>query len=131
MQSVSNSGSLSSLFSLLAEKAPQIYPIEAKPATEEENAAADQFITQFIEKYCFNGNSASSYASDLQKTSSTPSTICGHVFLKNELHYTCRQCASDPTCVFCANCFNNGGHRSHAYKVSKRLLSRLVISSFH
>ena len=120
MQSTLNSSDFAStLFSLLAERAPQLFPIDAKSATDEENAAADKFIVVSLEHYCFDGESASSYASKLQKTSSSLHTICGHVFLKHELHYTCRECAADPTCVFCAECFNTGGHRTHSYKASE------------
>ena len=120
MQSTLTSNDLAStLFSLLAERAPQLFPIEAKSATDEENAAADQFIVTSLEHYCFDGEPASSYANKLQNTYSTPSTFCGHVFKKHELHYTCRECAADPTCVLCADCFNNGGHRAHPYKASE------------
>lgn len=28
-----------------------------------------------------------------------------------------RECASDPTCVFCQDCFQNSEHKYHKYRV--------------
>ena len=30
----------------------------------------------------------------------------------------CRDCGTDPTCVLCMDCFQNGEHRKHRYRVS-------------
>eukprot|EP00981_Chlorochromonas_danica_P005021 scaffold1001_cov188-Ochromonas_danica.AAC.10 len=40
-------------------------------------------------------------------------SVCGHVFKKGELVWTCRQCAKDPTCVQCDPCFRRSNHQGH------------------
>ncbi|XP_062378377.1 guanylate-binding protein 1-like isoform X2 [Sardina pilchardus] len=41
---------------------------------------------------------------------------CRTVSRKGETIYSCRDCALDPTCVFCQDCFQNSAHKAHAYK---------------
>ncbi|XP_041928007.1 guanylate-binding protein 1-like isoform X3 [Alosa sapidissima] len=41
---------------------------------------------------------------------------CGRVSRMGETIYSCRDCVSDPTCVFCEDCFQNSAHKAHAYK---------------
>jgi len=38
---------------------------------------------------------------------------CGHIFRPGEASYQCRTCASDPTCVLCARCFDASDHEGH------------------
>ena len=45
------------------------------------------------------------------------STICGRVFDKGDYYYTCIECRTDPTCVFCKDCFFNSSHVDHLYKM--------------
>jgi ATP-dependent Clp protease adapter protein ClpS len=40
-------------------------------------------------------------------------TICGNVFKKGEIVWTCRTCAKDPTCVQCDTCFKGSDHTDH------------------
>ncbi|XP_013420461.1 E3 ubiquitin-protein ligase UBR2 isoform X2 [Lingula anatina] len=47
-----------------------------------------------------------------------PPILCGRVFRSGEPTYSCRDCAVDPTCVLCIDCFNNGAHRKHKYRMS-------------
>ena len=39
--------------------------------------------------------------------------ICGKVFLQGDIVWTCRQCAKDPTCVQCDQCFRKADHVGH------------------
>lgn len=39
------------------------------------------------------------------KQKEKPASFCGHVFKAGEPTYSCRDCAVDPSCVFCAACF--------------------------
>ncbi|CAD6191000.1 unnamed protein product [Caenorhabditis auriculariae] len=43
--------------------------------------------------------------------------ICGHVFRSGELTYTCKDCATDVTCVMCLACFESSIHKNHKYKM--------------
>ncbi|XP_039257407.2 E3 ubiquitin-protein ligase UBR2-like isoform X1 [Styela clava] len=45
-----------------------------------------------------------------------PQHICGRVFKPGEPTYSCRDCAMDPTCVFCQQCFRMSEHQKHRYK---------------
>ena len=44
---------------------------------------------------------------------SQPRTVCGVVFKKGEIVWTCRTCAKDPTCVQCDTCFRKSNHEGH------------------
>ncbi|XP_076151636.1 uncharacterized protein LOC143134838 isoform X2 [Alosa pseudoharengus] len=41
---------------------------------------------------------------------------CGRVSRTGETIYSCRDCALDPTCVLCQDCFQNSAHKDHAHK---------------
>ncbi|VIO97030.1 Zinc finger in N-recognin family protein [Brugia malayi] len=45
------------------------------------------------------------------------SAYCGHVFRGGEATYSCKECACDPTCVICYQCFLNSAHKSHKYRM--------------
>ncbi|KAL7667676.1 hypothetical protein ACOME3_010510 [Neoechinorhynchus agilis] len=44
---------------------------------------------------------------------------CGRMFVSNDVIYQCLDCAIDPTCVFCTECFVNSAHRYHRYRVQQ------------
>ncbi|KAK0428625.1 hypothetical protein QR680_010912 [Steinernema hermaphroditum] len=46
-----------------------------------------------------------------------PGQLCGHVFKKGEATYSCKECASDNTCVLCDKCFRKSPHIRHKYKM--------------
>lgn len=41
--------------------------------------------------------------------------VCGKSLGQGEATYSCRDCAVDPTCVMCADCFRQSVHRQHDY----------------
>uniref|UniRef100_A0A6Q2XMY6 E3 ubiquitin-protein ligase n=1 Tax=Esox lucius TaxID=8010 RepID=A0A6Q2XMY6_ESOLU len=47
-----------------------------------------------------------------------PSQLCGHVFRVGEPTYSCRECAADPTCVLCMQCFLGSVHKEHRYRMT-------------
>uniref|UniRef100_A0A8C1UEU4 E3 ubiquitin-protein ligase n=1 Tax=Cyprinus carpio TaxID=7962 RepID=A0A8C1UEU4_CYPCA len=47
-----------------------------------------------------------------------PSQLCGHVFKVGEPTYSCRECAADPTCVLCMQCFLGSVHKEHRYRMT-------------
>uniref|UniRef100_A0A3B5L5X2 E3 ubiquitin-protein ligase n=1 Tax=Xiphophorus couchianus TaxID=32473 RepID=A0A3B5L5X2_9TELE len=44
--------------------------------------------------------------------------LCGHVFKVGEPTYSCRECAADPTCVLCMQCFLASAHCHHRYRMT-------------
>lgn len=46
-----------------------------------------------------------------------PGQICGRVFKNGELTYSCKDCATDATCVMCHECFHRSVHKAHKYKM--------------
>uniref|UniRef100_A0A4W6E081 E3 ubiquitin-protein ligase n=1 Tax=Lates calcarifer TaxID=8187 RepID=A0A4W6E081_LATCA len=56
-----------------------------------------------------------------------PSPLCGHVFKVGEPTYSCRECAADPTCVLCMQCFLGSVHKEHRYRVSTHTQSSWLI----
>jgi hypothetical protein len=45
--------------------------------------------------------------------SSEGKSVCGCVFKKGDIVWTCRNCAKDPTCVQCDPCFRKSNHKGH------------------
>ncbi|GMR54164.1 hypothetical protein PMAYCL1PPCAC_24359 [Pristionchus mayeri] len=43
--------------------------------------------------------------------------MCGYVFKEGEPTFSCRECATDPTCVLCQECFSQSVHRNHKYRM--------------
>lgn len=39
--------------------------------------------------------------------------ICGKIFKKGDIVWTCRQCGKDGTCVQCDACFRKSKHEGH------------------
>ena len=46
-------------------------------------------------------------------TEARPRRVCGKVFKKGDVVWTCRVCAKDQTCVQCNTCFENSNHVGH------------------
>ena len=47
------------------------------------------------------------------ESKSSRQPVCGVVFKKGDLVWTCRQCAKDVTCVLCDECFRQSDHEGH------------------
>ncbi|KAI9514830.1 E3 ubiquitin-protein ligase ubr2 [Dissostichus eleginoides] len=54
----------------------------------------------------------------LLQENNQPSPLCGHVFRVGEPTYSCRECAADPTCVLCMQCFLGSVHKEHRYRMT-------------
>uniref|UniRef100_A0AAQ5Z2V2 E3 ubiquitin-protein ligase n=1 Tax=Amphiprion ocellaris TaxID=80972 RepID=A0AAQ5Z2V2_AMPOC len=54
----------------------------------------------------------------LLQENNQPSPLCGHVFKVGEPTYSCRECAADPTCVLCMQCFLGSVHKEHRYRMT-------------
>ncbi|KAM5130023.1 E3 ubiquitin-protein ligase UBR1 isoform 3-T3 [Mantella aurantiaca] len=67
-----------------------------------------------MEWYLF-GEDPNVFMEKLRQNEAPP--LCGQVFRGGETTYSCRDCAIDPTCVLCMNCFQNSIHRNHRYKM--------------
>ncbi|KAG7466311.1 hypothetical protein MATL_G00163480 [Megalops atlanticus] len=98
----------------LVEQVPQIYCLGAEPQPQEEELAVTRLL-QPLEWFLF-GEDPSVGLEKLQQ-SSTSSQLCGRVFKEGETTYSCRDCAIDPTCVLCMDCFQNSVHKGHRYKM--------------
>ncbi|KAL3116459.1 hypothetical protein niasHT_006906 [Heterodera trifolii] len=54
---------------------------------------------------------------DIDESKTRAGQICGKIFKNGEPNYTCKQCATDSTCVLCYDCFVNSEHGNHKYKM--------------
>uniref|UniRef100_A0A915CE69 E3 ubiquitin-protein ligase n=1 Tax=Parascaris univalens TaxID=6257 RepID=A0A915CE69_PARUN len=54
----------------------------------------------------------------LKEDGSRAGNICGRVFKCGEATYSCKECASDPTCVLCYQCFQRSVHKFHKYRMA-------------
>ncbi|KAH3732377.1 E3 ubiquitin-protein ligase PRT6 [Pelomyxa schiedti] len=44
-------------------------------------------------------------------------SVCGLVWKNGDTAYKCRTCESDPTCAICVQCFSEGDHTGHDYRM--------------
>uniref|UniRef100_A0A7N5ZUC6 E3 ubiquitin-protein ligase n=1 Tax=Anabas testudineus TaxID=64144 RepID=A0A7N5ZUC6_ANATE len=99
----------------LKEQVPRIFCLKKEFSPQEEEELMQSRILQPLEFFLFGENPQEG----LQKLQqgSTSSQLCGRVFKEGETVYSCRDCAIDPTCVLCMDCFQDSVHKSHRYKM--------------
>ncbi|KAK2843429.1 hypothetical protein Q7C36_011644 [Tachysurus vachellii] len=100
----------------VAEKVPHIYCLQAESQLVEEEEQVQEHLLQPLEYFLF-GEDPSVGLEKLQQRSGGSSQLCGRVFKEGETVYSCRDCAIDPTCVLCMDCFQNSVHKGHRYKM--------------
>uniref|UniRef100_A0A8D2KUZ5 E3 ubiquitin-protein ligase n=1 Tax=Varanus komodoensis TaxID=61221 RepID=A0A8D2KUZ5_VARKO len=98
----------------LAKVVPDIYSDEMDPLPEKEEEIAQMTILYPLERQLFGEDP---YVCLEKLRQSGTSQLCGKVFKSGETTYSCRECASDPTCVLCVDCFQNSIHKNHRYKM--------------
>ena len=85
------------------------------PLTTPQDNLLSQFADRLQQLFSKDTNIESFYKDLKEQGGST--TICGRVFDKGDYFYTCVECRTDPTCVFCKDCFFNTSHVDHKYKM--------------
>ncbi|KAI6068262.1 E3 ubiquitin-protein ligase [Aix galericulata] len=98
----------------LAKHVPNIYSAEMDPLLEKQEEMVQAAILYPLERYLF-GEDPDTFLEKLQQSGT--SQLCGKVFKGGETTYSCRDCAVDPTCVLCMDCFQNSIHKNHRYKM--------------
>ncbi|NXN30723.1 UBR1 ligase, partial [Nycticryphes semicollaris] len=98
----------------LAKHVPNIYSAEMDPLLEKQEEMVQAAILYPLECYLF-GEDPDVFLEKLQQSGT--SQLCGKVFKGGETTYSCRDCAVDPTCVLCMDCFQNSIHKNHRYKM--------------
>ncbi|XP_064318493.1 E3 ubiquitin-protein ligase UBR1 isoform X2 [Phalacrocorax carbo] len=98
----------------LAKHVPNIYSAEMDPLLEKQEEMVQAAILYPLECYLF-GEDPDMFLEKLQHSGT--SQLCGKVFKGGETTYSCRDCAVDPTCVLCMDCFQNSIHKNHRYKM--------------
>ncbi|XP_069714258.1 E3 ubiquitin-protein ligase UBR1 isoform X4 [Phaenicophaeus curvirostris] len=98
----------------LAKHVPNIYSAEMDPLLEKQEEMVQAAILYPLECYLF-GEDPDTFLKKLQQGGT--SQLCGKVFKGGETTYSCRDCAVDPTCVLCMDCFQNSIHKNHRYKM--------------
>ncbi|XP_062863007.1 E3 ubiquitin-protein ligase UBR1 [Trichomycterus rosablanca] len=101
----------------LAEQVPHIYCLQAEPQPVEEEKKVQDRVLYPLECFLFGEEPQVGLEKLQQRHSSLSSQQCGRVFKEGETVYSCRDCAIDPTCVLCMDCFQNSVHKSHRYKM--------------
>ncbi|XP_053394416.1 E3 ubiquitin-protein ligase UBR2-like isoform X2 [Mercenaria mercenaria] len=84
------------------------------PAREER--LTSKYLFSPLEHFLCNGEPEAVFQQLKEKDQ--PSQLCGHVFKNGEPTYSCRECATDPTCVLCMECFQTSVHKQHRYRMS-------------
>ncbi|XP_053191479.1 E3 ubiquitin-protein ligase UBR1 isoform X1 [Scomber japonicus] len=103
------------LIRYLKEQVPQIFCLKKESSPQEEEELMQSRLLHPLECFLF-GEDPQEGLEKLQQ-GSTSSQLCGRVFKEGETVYSCRDCAIDPTCVLCMDCFQDSVHKSHRYKM--------------
>ncbi|XP_056332671.1 E3 ubiquitin-protein ligase UBR1 [Danio aesculapii] len=114
-QEASNRGS--AILCFLGEQVPLIYCLAAEPQHAEEEQEVEQCLLYPLEYFLFGEEPRVGLEKLQQYNSSSSAQLCGRVFKEGETVYSCRDCAIDPTCVLCIECFQKSVHKSHRYKM--------------
>ncbi|XP_015218616.1 E3 ubiquitin-protein ligase UBR2 isoform X1 [Lepisosteus oculatus] len=100
----------------LAQNVPKIYCLGPNLNPKSEDLWAQLILLAPLEWYLCDEDPTVGL-SKLEQANK-PSHLCGHVFKVGEPTYSCRECASDPTCVLCMECFLGSVHRDHRYRMT-------------
>uniref|UniRef100_A0AAQ5ZUV9 E3 ubiquitin-protein ligase n=1 Tax=Amphiprion ocellaris TaxID=80972 RepID=A0AAQ5ZUV9_AMPOC len=103
------------LLRYLKEQVPQIFCLKKDASPQEEEELMQSRLLHPLECFLFGEDPQEGL--EKLKQGSTSSQLCGRVFKEGETVYSCRDCAIDPTCVLCMNCFQDSVHKSHRYKM--------------
>ncbi|XP_077477327.1 E3 ubiquitin-protein ligase UBR1 isoform X1 [Stigmatopora argus] len=103
------------LYDYLRTWVPQIYCYKAESNLKEEEEQVQRQLLRPLECFLFGEDPDEGVKKFKQSTSS--SQLCGRVFKEGETVYSCRDCAIDPTCVLCMDCFQESVHKNHRYKM--------------
>ncbi|XP_073776610.1 E3 ubiquitin-protein ligase UBR2 isoform X6 [Danio rerio] len=95
---------------------PKIYCLGPNLNPQNEDLLAQLLLQGPLEWYLC-GEEPSVGLSKLEQNNQ-PSQLCGHVFKVGEPTYSCRECAADPTCVLCMQCFLGSVHKEHRYRMT-------------
>ncbi|XP_033000740.1 E3 ubiquitin-protein ligase UBR2 isoform X3 [Lacerta agilis] len=104
------------IYKHLAYYVPKIYCRGPNPAPQSEDLLAQQVLLGPMEWYLCGEDPA--FGFQKLEQSNKPSHLCGRVFKVGEPTYSCRDCAVDPTCVLCMECFLGSVHREHRYRMT-------------
>ncbi|XP_067844936.1 E3 ubiquitin-protein ligase UBR2 isoform X4 [Heptranchias perlo] len=100
----------------LAYYVPKIYCRGSNPNPLNEEMLAQHILLGPMEWYLC-GEDPTMGMTKLEKANKS-SQLCGRVFKIGEPTYSCRDCAVDPTCVLCMECFLASVHREHRYRMT-------------
>uniref|UniRef100_A0A673BI29 E3 ubiquitin-protein ligase n=1 Tax=Sphaeramia orbicularis TaxID=375764 RepID=A0A673BI29_9TELE len=100
----------------LALYVPRIFCLGPNVEEQREELACQLLLLAPLE-WLLLGEEPSSGLAGLQEKNQ-PSHLCGHVFRVGEPTYSCRECAADPTCVLCMQCFLGSVHKDHRYRMT-------------
>ncbi|XP_063299948.1 E3 ubiquitin-protein ligase UBR2 isoform X2 [Pelobates fuscus] len=99
----------------LAYYVPKIY-CRGRNISPDKEVFAENALLGPLEWYMFGEDPAIGFPK--LKQANKPSQLCGRVFKVGEPTYSCRDCAVDPTCVLCMECFLGSIHRDHRYRMT-------------
>uniref|UniRef100_A0A3Q2CHI4 E3 ubiquitin-protein ligase n=1 Tax=Cyprinodon variegatus TaxID=28743 RepID=A0A3Q2CHI4_CYPVA len=98
----------------LKDQVPQIFCLKKDLSPQEEEELMQRRLLHPLECFLFGEDPQDGL--EKLKQGSTSSQLCGRVFKEGETVYSC-DCAIDPTCVLCMDCFQDSVHKSHRYKM--------------
>ncbi|XP_028250959.1 E3 ubiquitin-protein ligase UBR1 isoform X2 [Parambassis ranga] len=103
------------LLRYLKEQVPQIFCLKKESNPQKEEELMQSHLLHPLECFLFGEDPEPGL--EKLKQGSNSSQLCGRVFKEGETVYSCRDCAIDPTCVLCMDCFQESVHKSHRYKM--------------
>lgn len=95
---------------------PRIYGLQPLDAATQKKLA-QRCLFEPLEQFLCQSADTETVFSELKARDGAP-RLCGKAFRNGEPTYSCRDCALDPTCVFCMECFDRSIHKKHKYRIN-------------
>ena len=73
---------------------------------------------RFLQHLILGTDGGASAARALTPKAAAAQKVCGKTLGRRDMIFRCLECAADPTCVMCADCFNNSPCVNHEYRMS-------------
>ncbi|KAI1713887.1 ATP-dependent clp protease adaptor protein clpS domain-containing protein [Ditylenchus destructor] len=123
------------LYKHWSQTCPNVYAITGEPWDQpqpNDDKIEKHLLYPLAAMYCCEQGASDSHKNDISlkrlgqitgidASNRRPGQICGRVFKNGEPNYTCKDCATDGTCVLCRDCFLNSAHVNHKYKMHTSL----------
>eukprot|EP01114_Cavostelium_apophysatum_P014387 TRINITY_DN3722_c0_g1_i4.p1 TRINITY_DN3722_c0_g1~~TRINITY_DN3722_c0_g1_i4.p1 ORF type:complete len:1886 (+),score=640.18 TRINITY_DN3722_c0_g1_i4:152-5809(+) len=122
LSTLSNPKSRASLLKRLKEHPNEINSALSKLNASIVNDFTDEKVKEILH-FCLvlicGTEDTESYFQELKDKDLIRNNVCGHVWQEGDAAYKCTSCEVEASCAVCEDCFHQGNHTGHSYKLIK------------